>query len=405
VRHRILIASSWIAAIWLLLAPVALDAQSAGTVPPHSGTAASPDNSAALPADTSAAALTPPEPEMALIPGGEFWMGIDEPGLSSPPHRVVLPPFYLDKTEVTNAAYEAFCKTTDRRLPEFWGMEEYCSGPGFPNHPVVGISWRDAEAYAKWRGARLPTEAEWEYAARGGLQDKKNSHGDELDAALYAPTGYTGTATPSPVASFPPNGFGLCDMTGNVAEWVADIFAEDYYSHSAVEDPCGPSAGYFRVVRGGGWHTGPGCMAVSYRTALRSNWVDFNTGFRCAKFKGESAAAELEQAIADSGLVAAVRHYWRMKAAPPGEYYFREREFNELAYRLAGEGALPAALQIAQLNAEAYPQSFNAHDSLGEIYLKQGDREAAVRHYLRAIELNPKCESARHVLDSLGVAP
>ncbi|MFH1143668.1 MAG: SUMF1/EgtB/PvdO family nonheme iron enzyme [Candidatus Eisenbacteria bacterium] len=342
---------------------------------------------------------------MVLIPGGEFWMGSDESGLSSPSHRVVIAPFYLDRTEVTNAAYEAFCTATQRRLPEFWNMEVYRSGPQFPNYPVIGISWRDAADYAAWKGVRLPTEAEWEYAARGGLAGKRYSHGDELDPELYAPSGYTGTAACSPVGSYPPNGFGLHDMTGNVSEWVADILGEDYYSQGPVDNPTGPYTGYFRVVRGGGWHTGPGCLAVYYRTGLRSNWVDFNTGFRCAVSQGESAALTMERAIADSGLVAAERCYWRMKSAEPGEYYFRESEFNDLVFRLVGQGNLPAAQQVARLNVEAYSESFNTHDSLGEVLLKRGDREAAVIHYRRALELNPRCETAKHVLDSLAAGP
>lgn len=343
-------------------------------------------------------------PEMLLLSGGDFTMGRDETGPSAPAHRVRVSPFYLDRHEVTNAEYLAFCRAAGHRLPEFWGMDVYCSGPQYPDHPVVGVSWGDALAYARWRGVRLPTEAEWEYAARGGLEGKKYANGDELDPALYGPSGLTGTAAPFRVDSLPPNGFGLYGMTGNVSEWVADLFEEHYYEHSPAQDPRGAYVGLFRVIRGGGWHTGPGCLGVHYRNALSSNRVDFNIGFRCAKYAGEPAAAMMEQAIADSGLVGGMRFYTRMLAAAPGSYYFAPREFNEMAYRLVRAGKLAEALEVLRLNAANYPDWYEAYDSLGEIHLKQGDREQAISKYRRALELNPYCETAQHALDSLGVA-
>jgi len=350
--------------------------------------------------ESAGAGVAPP---MLLLPGGDFTMGGDGTGPSAPAHRVRLSPFYLDRHEVTNAEYLAFCRAAGHRLPEFWGMDVYGSGERFPNHPVVGVSWGDAQAYARWRGVRLPTEAEWEYAARGGLVGMKYANGDELDPALYGPTGFTGTAAPVRVDSLPPNGFGLYGMTGNVSEWVADIFEEHYYEHSPAKDPRGAYVGLFRVVRGGGWHTGPGCLAVHYRTALPSNRVDFNVGFRCARYAGAPAAATMEQAIADSGLAGGMRCYDRMLAAAPGTYYFSPREFNEMAYRLVPQ-KLAEALEVLRLNAANYPDWYEAYDSLGEIYLKQGDRERAIFNYRRALELYPYCQTSQHALDSLGVA-
>ncbi|MFH1680039.1 MAG: SUMF1/EgtB/PvdO family nonheme iron enzyme [Candidatus Eisenbacteria bacterium] len=341
------------------------------------------------------------EPEMVLIPGGEFVMGSDEPGDSYPPHEVRLAPFYLDKTEVTNAEYHAFCEATERSLPEFWGLDVYCSGLDYPDHPVVGVSWGDAIAYAAWRGVRLPTEAEWEYAARGGLDGKSYSHGDSLSSDLYAPGGYTGKGAPSPVAGFPPNGFGLHDMTGNVSEWIKDRYDEKYYSRSPAENPTGPTSGTFRVVRGGGWHTGPGCKTVHFRGALRSNWVDFNTGFRCAKYAGASAALEMEKAFADSSLAGGIRRYWEMRAAEAGAYHFDEFELNEMGYRLVGDRKRIEALQVFLLSVQMWPESFNAHDSLAEAYLRIGERELGARHYKRALEINPACRTAREALDRL----
>jgi formylglycine-generating enzyme len=215
---------------------------------------------------------------MVSLPGGEFVMGRDGSGDYAPAHTVRISAFLMDAREVTNAQYKEFCDRTERKLPIFWGMEEFRCGPDFADHPVVGVSFYDARSYAEWRGVRLPTEAEWEYAARGGHQGWAYSHGDTLHAHLYAPT-KEGT---SPVGSFPANGFGLYDMTGNVLEWVTDYYDGNYYDTSSPVDPQGPATGKFRVIRGGGWHTGPSCAKVHHRTGLQSNWLDFNVGFRCA---------------------------------------------------------------------------------------------------------------------------
>jgi sulfatase modifying factor 1 len=236
----------------------------------------------------AAAAAPPPTPQalpdtaMALIPAGEFVMGDESDGDDGPAHKVRLNAFYIDRCEVTNAQYEAFCKATGAKLPMFWGMDAFRSGPGFPDHPVTGVAWDDAREYAKWRGKRLPTEAEWERAARGGVAGQPYVTGKELDTLEinFARSHQGGTLR---VASYAPNGFGLYDMAGNVLEWVADRYGADYYATSPPENPTGPDKGRFRVIRGGGWHTGPGCMGVSHRNALPSNWLDFNVGFRCAR--------------------------------------------------------------------------------------------------------------------------
>jgi len=223
------------------------------------------------------------ETEMVLIPGGEFLMGKDGKGDHSLAHKVYIDSFYIDKYEVTNNDYLKFCKETERKLPEFWEMEKFNSGGDFPDHPVVGINWRDAKAYAEWAGKRLPTEAEWEYAARGGLVGMNYPNGDSLDSASanYSLKGVVkGTL---PVGSCPPNGYGLCDMAGNVGEWVSDYYDENYYQESPYDNPKGPEKGKFKVFRGGGWHSGPSCIRVYYRNALPKNWVDFAVGFRCAK--------------------------------------------------------------------------------------------------------------------------
>ena len=220
---------------------------------------------------------------MVLVPGGEFIMGKNTPNPTDwqPEHQVVIDTFYLDSHEVTNLQYADFCRATKHAFPEFWGMEEFKCSPDFPDHPVVGISWFDAESYAKWAGKRLPTEAEWEYACRGGLVGKNFHTGDQLDSikANFAKK-YKGTLR---VGTFAPNAFGLYDMPGNVWEWTADNYAEDYYGISEPINPKGPKGGRFRVIRGGSWHSGAMCVQNYFRNGLSPSWVDFGVGFRCAK--------------------------------------------------------------------------------------------------------------------------
>lgn len=230
------------------------------------------------------------EPETVLITGGEFFMGKDRGKdkkrdkpvyIDNDAHKVIVDSFYMDKCEVTNAQYYKFCKETGRALPKFWDMDELHSGLKYPNHPVVGVSCLDAEAYAQSRGMRLPTEAEWEYAARGGLVGKSYPNGDDLDPKeANIAKHYNGTTE---VGRFKANGYGLYDMSGNVREWVADYYNKDYYKISPEKNPSGPEIGKFRVVRGGGWFSGKSCCSVYARNALKSTWLDFAVGFRCAK--------------------------------------------------------------------------------------------------------------------------
>jgi iron(II)-dependent oxidoreductase len=222
---------------------------------------------------------------MIRIPSGEFIMGVvPDPKsnyVDNPAHAVKLDGFYIDKYEVTNAMYLDFCRATGHALPEFWGMKVFYSGPEFPDHPVVGVTWVDALQYARWAGKRLPTEAEWEYAARGGLVQKTFPNGDVLDSTLANTHNTYGHVLPA--GSFPPNGYGLHDMAGNVTEWVLDYYARDHYLESGSENPKGPESGKRRVIRGGGWRSGKMCASCNFRQSLRPYWVDFNVGFRCAK--------------------------------------------------------------------------------------------------------------------------
>jgi len=222
---------------------------------------------------------------MVLIPAGEYTMGKNStaPTDWQPEHKVKIDSFYLDQFEVTNKQYYEFCLATGNPFPEFWGMKEFKSGLDYPYYPVVGVSCFDAEKYAKWAGKRLPTEAEWEYASRGGLTGKNFPGGDKLDTTM-ANFGkkFKGLVR---IGSFPPNGFGLSDMSGNVWEWVADNYGDDYYGVSPEDNPKGPERSRFKVIRGGSWHSGAMCNQTYYRNGLSPSWVDFAVGFRCARSK------------------------------------------------------------------------------------------------------------------------
>jgi len=197
-----------------------------------------------------------------------------------PRHRVTLTQgFFIHATEVTVGAYRAFGAATGRKMVEVpsWADD---------THPVVNVTWEAAQAYCGWAGGRLPTEAEWEYAARGGVAGQRYPWGDGIDQdrANYDGTGGLDVFPKSaPVGSFPANGFGLYDTAGNVWEWCADWYAERAYSGEAVRDPRGPTEGVRRVVRGGSWTSDPGRLRSSYRFSLEPATESLSVGFRCVR--------------------------------------------------------------------------------------------------------------------------
>lgn len=296
---------------------------------------------------------------MVWIPAGRFTMGSPN-GMfpdAQPLHKVALSGFFLDKYLVTNRQFARFVAATgyvtvaerkpdptlfpgvptDKLAPgavvftppprpvplddasQWWryvpGADwRHPEGPGSTlagrdNHPVVQVCWADAAAYAKWAGRRLPTEAEWEYAARGGLSQKPyvwgsvfapggrqmaNTFQGHFPDHNTAEDGYAGT---SPVGKFPPNGYGLSDMAGNVWEWCADWYRPDYYTYSPRVNPSGPPSGFDpdepnipkRVQRGGSFLcTDQYCSRYMPGSRGKGDvWTGTNnTGFRCAASAG-----------------------------------------------------------------------------------------------------------------------
>ena len=244
---------------------------------------------------------------MVLIPAGEFQMGSHtSPGYELPVHTVYVDAFYMDKYEVTNSEYKRFVDANPQwrkdRIPESlddgdylddWRGNTYPDGKG--NHPVVNVNWYAAMAYSKWAGKRLPTEAEWEKAARGSLVGKKYPWGDTIDESKTNYNRNVGDTTP--VGRYPANGYGLYDMAGNVHEWCLDASDRDFYSNSPRANPIAGGQRIdwllnnytriksMRVMRGGAWYS----TAFTVRCAQRGrsmpthSSLHFPNGFRCVK--------------------------------------------------------------------------------------------------------------------------
>ena len=243
--------------------------------------------------------------DVSLIPSGEFQMGgtddtaeIDE----HPVHPVHVDAFCIDKYEVTNAQYKKFVdanpqwqkgsilrKYHNGNYLKFWQGNNY--PPGRENHPVVYVSWYAAMAYAKWTGKRLPTEAEWEKAARGGVVGIKYPWGDLIDPSKANYGGEVGDTRP--VGSYPPNDYGLYDMVGNVMEWCLDAYDEGFYSHSPLHNPIAggrlteivdnfQNVTSLRVVRSGCWYNVPMHVRLADRYGTLPEDASKGRGFRCA---------------------------------------------------------------------------------------------------------------------------
>jgi len=218
---------------------------------------------------------------MILIPGGWFWMGSEgRYSWESPRHRVFVSGFRIAPTAVTRGEYHAFLEATGHPMPKGWTSPEFSN----PEQPAVGMSWFDAISYCEWistkRGEpfRLPTEAEWEKACRGGADGAEYPWGDLLPSSLpYFQGGWTG---PRPVRDGVTNAFGLFHMGDNVHEWCSDWFDPNYYAHSPQADPAGPESGTRRVSRGGSWRHLVKASRNAHRSSLPPQFRYTDYGFR-----------------------------------------------------------------------------------------------------------------------------
>jgi formylglycine-generating enzyme required for sulfatase activity len=242
---------------------------------------------------------------MVFVEGGHFQMGcdtclIDEEG---PRHDVEIRNFYMDKTEVTYAQFSKFIEATryktdaeregtssilvdgkwEKREGVNWRFD--VMGNKRPltddNLPVAHVSWYDAREYAKWIGKRLPTEAEWEFAARGGKLSRNYKYSGSNDFNEVAWCQENSGNQCHPVATKKPNELGLYDMSGNVTEWCSDWYETDYYKHTLRNNPTGPQGGSIVVLRGGGWNDEPSELRITARFNSYPLYWYGGIGFRC----------------------------------------------------------------------------------------------------------------------------
>ncbi|MDE0636607.1 MAG: SUMF1/EgtB/PvdO family nonheme iron enzyme [Candidatus Poribacteria bacterium] len=251
--------------------------------------------------------------EMVLIPAGEFQMGYNGAASTKPVHIVYLDAFYIDKYEVTVGQYNQFVRATGHRPLPDWVFKYSTTD----QHPVVGVTWHDALAYAKWAGKRLPTEAEWEKAARGGLVGKRHAWGDAAPDGTqcnFADKNLSkiwdrekkpednradkniddGYAYAAPVGSYPANGYGLYDMGGNVTEWCFDAYDKSFYMNSPRQNPIAQivvkdgennivAINKLRVSRAGSWSDGISGIWIASRIGVNPKEAAPNMGFRCVQ--------------------------------------------------------------------------------------------------------------------------
>jgi formylglycine-generating enzyme len=227
-------------------------------------------------------------PTLVEIPAGWFAMGCDSgQDNEKPVHRVWVDEFFLGAYQVTNAEYEKFARSERLTAPPFW------SEPALnqPDQPVVGACWHDAARYCEWLSAaarkkfRLPTESEWERAARGGIEGALFPWGDAAPQTLldYAArcAGYW-QAGPEPVGRAEPNGYGLYNMCDNVHEWCSDWYSPDYYAASPERNPQGPGSGERRASRGGSWRHHIKMSRCAARSSIPPEFHYADYGFRVA---------------------------------------------------------------------------------------------------------------------------
>lgn len=224
---------------------------------------------------------------LLCVPAGAFSMGSDSPEAhpeEQPVHSVTLDAFWIDQSEVTNAMYQSCVKAGACREPQSrWSQtrQGYFGESQYANFPVIYVSWSDAAAYCRWAGRALPTEAQWEKAARG-TDGRTYPWGEGIDPSK---ANYNGSDT-TQVGSYPDgrSPYGAEDMAGNAWEFVSDFYAPDYYRVSPASNPGGPESGDANVLRGGSWLVDAGGVRASDRFGYLADYRSAAVGFRCAKW-------------------------------------------------------------------------------------------------------------------------
>jgi tetratricopeptide (TPR) repeat protein len=216
--------------------------------------------------------------DMVFVHGGTMNMG-NNSGLEreKPAHQINITNFYIDKYEVTVAQYRKFCIAKRKKMPEPppWGWND--------NDPMVKTGWQNANDYAQWAGKRLPTEAEWEFAARGGTKSENYIYCGSDIANEVAWFFSNSNGKPHPVGTKKPNELGIYDMSGNVWEYCADFYDKNYYKKSTINNPKGAKKGKYRVLRGGSWSLNEDVLRCSFRSHFNPVYGSNRVGFRCVK--------------------------------------------------------------------------------------------------------------------------
>ncbi len=227
-----------------------------------------------------------PDRSMILVPAGEFTMGSlgGDPD-EQPVHKVYVGAFFMDKHQVMVSQYARFLEATHQERPPDWNIMNKSQNQ---NRPIANVDWAESDAYCKWAGKRLPTEAEWEKAARG-TDGRVYPWGNEPPTRFHANSGkevWSNHSALSPVGTFEEgkSPYGVYDMAGNVWEWVSDWYDSEYYQLSPSQNPPGPRKGSHKVVRGGSWGSnGITDLRSADRETHLPSFRGFGTGFRCAK--------------------------------------------------------------------------------------------------------------------------
>ena len=211
-----------------------------------------------------------------LVEGGTFYMGNnDGEEDEKPQHYVTVSSFYMDKYEVSVEKYKKFCNATNKEMPHEpkWGWHD--------DDPIVNVSWHDASEYAKWAGKRLPTEAEWEYAARGGNKSKGYTYSGSKEVNEVAWHWDNSGKQVHEIGTKKPNELGIYDLTGNVWEWCLDWYNVKYHLYSPRNNPQGPETGEKKILRGGSWYSYSSALRVTYQSNSEPGTKYAHIGFRC----------------------------------------------------------------------------------------------------------------------------